>query len=342
MLKPFYCFFDPSFIANLNKDNWLVLNSFCNRINKIEDMIFNQGDSREFFRIPVNDIFDRLLEDIFRNLSSKSQYNVRLSKNFTRQYHRILKRLFEYWNESSNEEGEIYKNSIIDSKTVIDFNNFLKGCISIVSFSHRGVEFSHSNYFPIFITKETVINNSRYKPFNQADELLMVIPAGNINLRQEVQINLILAERRFGMVITLEMNQGTIESYSEIGKIINDFAENYNIDKSEVEIFIKNLQPTRCQQEPQIKLVRKEPTGKKEREQLARRLVKKFPYITEIRDGAWNSSGQLTFRIPPNQIQLNCSFRKDFNYSLFVTTTAKTDCELLIIEQELKEFLKKK
>lgn len=104
---------------------------------------------------------------------------------------------------------------------------------------------------------------------------------------------------------------------------------------------LENLRPQNYDEEPIIRLTRSEPKKIRQKKSFIKKLLTHFPYITEIRDGPWNSSGQLIYRILPNQVEINCRIQKDFNYSFFITTTAETGWELLIVEKEIGEFLVK-
>jgi CRISPR-associated Csx14 family protein len=107
------------------------------------------------------------------------------------------------------------------------------------------------------------------------------------------------------------------------------------------ELFLRILgnvesRPEPCQTEPRILLA--DHHYKREREELANKLKNRFSYICEIRDISWREGEPKVIKDPPDKLKIYIK-QKGFNLGFLIRTTAKTEGQLLVVENEIKEFL---
>jgi len=342
MYKPFLCFLDPVFIACLDETHLEMINIFCNRINEIENDIYEDGDEKEFFKIPIKQgMEDELLNALFyKNQFVKN--NQQLTRVFSYQFLHILQRLFVEWDISEVCVSPIYVNSQLDEEIKNDFNNFLCACSNIDEFKSGNRTFPHSDIFPFYISSQTTIIHSRFHSSRDSNEIFDLIPYKNFFYQHVSSIGSGLTRRLFRHVIELAQNQGAVRSVDELNSFLERFQNHFNLKEEEFNNLVRTLRPSDAETSPDIELKKDEPKHDKRKRGFISRLAGKFPYITVIRDGKWNQkSGPYILRLPSNQIEIGCPFAKDYNFPFYITTTAQSELELLIAEKEIWDHLSK-
>lgn len=138
--------------------------------------------------------------------------------------------------------------------------------------------------------------------------------------------------------------KGEITSNREIKELLisNKLIEN-NKPTYLGELFLKILgyvesRPEPCETEPVVKISKNHHEWR-EREDLANKLRNRFPYICEIWDENWRAGDPKVKLEPPNKLRIYFKCRRGFNLGFLIKTTAKTDGQLKVAENEIREFL---